>query len=43
LPKFVSKKGRPFAAHLKLENGKVGFEFAARKPKKAAPRKAVAA
>jgi len=43
LPKFVSKKGRPFSAHLKLENGKVGFEFAARKPKKAAPQKAVAA
>ncbi len=43
LPKFVSKKGRPFSAHLKLENGKVGFEFAAKKPKKVAPRKAVAA
>ena len=44
LPKFVSKKGRPFSAHLKLENGKVGFEFAPRKPKKPAlPRKAVAA
>jgi DNA topoisomerase-3 len=43
LPKFVSKKGRPFSAHLKLDNGKIGFEFAARKPKKAAPRKAVAA
>src|SRR2546421_9780334 len=43
LPKFVSKKGRPFSAHLKLENGKVGFEFAARKPKKSAPSKAVAA
>src|SRR5437016_3545367 len=43
LPKFVSKKGRPFSAHLKLENGKVGFEFAERKPKKNAPRKAVAA
>src|SRR5438105_2964384 len=43
LPKFVSKKGRPFSARLKLENGKVGFEFAARKPKKSAPRKAVAA
>jgi DNA topoisomerase-3 len=42
LPKFVSKKGRPFSAHLKLENGKVGFEFAERKPKKSAPRKAVA-
>src|SRR5437868_6609647 len=43
LPKFVSKKGRPFSAHLKLENGKVGFEFAPRKPKKSAPRKEVAA
>jgi DNA topoisomerase-3 len=43
LPKFVSKKGRPFSAHLKLENGKVGFEFAERKPKKTATRKAVAA
>src|SRR5438270_10895085 len=43
LPKFISKKGRPFSAHLKLENGKVGFEFAERKPKKSAPRKAVAA
>src|SRR5437660_1094428 len=43
LPKFVSKKGRPFSAHLKLDNGKVGFEFAERKPRKAAPSKAVAA
>jgi DNA topoisomerase-3 len=43
LPKFVSKKGRPFSAHLKLDNGKIGFEFAARKPRKAAPPKAVAA
>ena len=43
LPKFLSKKGRPFSAHLKLDNGKVGFEFVERKPKKAAPRKAVAA
>src|SRR5947209_7101775 len=43
LPKFISKKGRPFSAHLKLDNGKVGFEFAERKPKKAAPRKALAA
>ena len=33
LPKFVSKKGRPFSAHLKLENGKVGFEFAEKKPR----------
>ncbi len=43
LPKFISKKGRPFSAHLKLDNGKIGFEFAARKPRKPAPRKAVAA
>ncbi|MEW6302175.1 MAG: DNA topoisomerase III [Verrucomicrobiota bacterium] len=29
LPKFISKHGRPFAAHLVLgDNGKVGFEFA---------------
>jgi len=45
LPKFISKKGRPFSAHLKLENGKVGFEFAAKKPraKKAAPKTELAA
>src|SRR6266568_2615267 len=28
LPRFISKRGRPFSAHLKLENGKIGFEFA---------------
>ncbi len=33
LHKFISKKGRPFSAHLKLENGKVGFEFARKEPK----------
>jgi DNA topoisomerase-3 len=33
LPKFISKKGRPFSAHLKLENGKIGFEFAEKTPK----------
>jgi DNA topoisomerase III len=45
LPKFISKKGRPFSAHLKLEKGKVGFEFAERAPKakKTATRKASAA
>ena len=44
LPKFISKKGRPFSAHLKLENGKVGFEFAAKAPrKKKAPAPKVAA
>lgn len=39
IPRFISKKGRPFSAFLKLENGKVGFEFEPRKasPKKAAP------
>jgi DNA topoisomerase-3 len=40
LPKFISKKGRAFSAHLKLENGKVGFEFAPRAAKKPrAPKK----
>ena len=34
LPKFVSKKGRPFAAFLvRGEDGKVGFEFAPREVK----------
>jgi DNA topoisomerase-3 len=44
LPRFVSKKGRPFSAHLKLENGKVGFEFAERTPraKKSSATKAAA-
>jgi len=32
LPRFISKKGKPFSAYLKLENGKVGFEFEPRKP-----------
>jgi DNA topoisomerase-3 len=45
LPKFISKKGRPFSAHLKLENGKIGFQFAEKKPraKKTAKREAAAA
>jgi DNA topoisomerase III len=30
---FISKRGRPFSAYLKLENGKVSFEF----PEKSAP------
>lgn len=44
LPKFISKKGRPFSAHLKLDNGKIAFEFAERIPKakKASVRKAAA-
>ncbi len=34
LPRFISKKGRPFSAYLKLEKlGKVGFEFEPRKPR----------
>ena len=48
LPKFISKKGRPFSAFLvRDKTGKVGFEFAPREgkaggkkgnwPKKAAP------
>lgn len=37
LPKFISKKGRPFSAHLKLDKGKVGFEFAPRAPKTKKP------
>ena len=33
IDKFISKKGRPFSAYLKYENGKVSFEFEPRKPK----------
>ena len=33
LPKFISKKGRPFSAFLVYKEGKVGFEFAPREPK----------
>lgn len=32
IPRFISKKGRPFSAFLKLEKDKVGFEFEERKP-----------
>jgi DNA topoisomerase III len=38
LPRFISKKGRPFSAYLKLDNGKVGFEF---EEKKARPKRPV--
>ncbi|MFQ3577578.1 MAG: DNA topoisomerase III [Verrucomicrobiia bacterium] len=31
LPKFISKKGRPFSAYLKLNGGKLEFEFEERK------------
>jgi DNA topoisomerase-3 len=33
LRRFISKKGRPFSAFLKLEGEKVGFEFEPRAPK----------
>lgn len=41
LPRFISKKNKPFSAFLKLEKGKVGFEFEPRKP--AAPKKSAKA
>jgi DNA topoisomerase-3 len=44
LPKFISKKGRPFSAYLVAgEGGKVGFEFAPREPKGKAKAKPVTA
>jgi len=40
IPRFISKKGKPFSAFLKVDGGKVGFEFEPRKPKApAAPKK----
>ena len=35
---FISKRGRPFSAYLKLEDGKIGFEFP-EKPARAAESK----
>ncbi|MEO7931703.1 MAG: DNA topoisomerase III [Chthoniobacterales bacterium] len=35
--RFISKKGKPFSAFLKLEGAKVGFEFEARKSFKPKP------
>ncbi len=44
LPRFISKKGRPFKAFLvKRPDGKVGFEFQAPKPKAGATGEAPAA
>jgi DNA topoisomerase-3 len=43
LPKFISKRGRPFSARLKLEDGKVGFEFAEKAARASKPRKAATA
>ena len=44
IPRFISKKGKPFSAFLKLEGNKVGFEFEARKAaaKKSAPKTRIA-
>jgi DNA topoisomerase-3 len=43
LPKFISKKGRPFSAYLVLnKEGKVGFEFEARQPRPGAKKGAKA-
>ena len=42
LPRFISKRGRPFSAHLKLQHGKVGFEFAEKAPRPRKPRKTAA-
>lgn len=39
IQRFISKKGRPFSAYLKLEGGKVVFEFEPRAPKKPAAAK----
>jgi DNA topoisomerase-3 len=45
IPRFISKKGKPFSAYLKLEKDKIVFEFEPRAPrekKPAAPRKKAA-
>ncbi len=39
LPRFISKKGRPFSAYLKLDGDKVGFEFEPREKKAPASKK----
>jgi DNA topoisomerase-3 len=33
LKRFISKKGRPFDATLRLQNGKISWEFAKRQPR----------
>ena len=43
LPRFISKKGKPFSAYLKLDGAKVTFEFEPRQKKAAAAKKAPAA
>jgi DNA topoisomerase-3 len=37
---FISKRGRPFSAYLKLEDGKVGFEFPEKSPPAREPKEA---
>jgi DNA topoisomerase-3 len=39
---FISKRGRPFAAYLKLEEGKVGFEFPEKTTQDRKPRETTA-
>jgi DNA topoisomerase-3 len=39
IPRFISKKGRPFSAYLKIEDGKVTFEFEPREKKAPAAKK----
>ena len=44
LPRFISRKGRPFKAYLaKTPGGRIGFEFEARAPKKGRPEERKAA
>jgi DNA topoisomerase-3 len=40
MPRFISKKGRPFSAYLKVEESKVVFEFEPREKKAPAAKKA---
>ena len=42
LPRFISKKGKPFSAYLKLDGPKVTFEFEPRQKKAPAAKKATA-
>ena len=42
IPRFISKKGRPFSAYLKIEDGKVTFEFEPREKKAPATKKPIA-
>ncbi|MEP6667969.1 MAG: DNA topoisomerase, partial [Chthoniobacter sp.] len=43
LPRFISKKGKPFSAYLKLDGPKVTFEFEPRQKKAPAAKKATPA